>query len=109
MRLGSVGPHDRSPGASDTCHLEAAAANAHPSRLPPAGALHRHGTPDSGLDGAMNRLEAEVKARGMMVFARIDHAAGAAEFGMSLRPTVLLIAPGPNYGPWLQRGRGVLM
>jgi Uncharacterized conserved protein len=39
----------------------------------------------------MNRLEAEVKAKGMTVFARIDHAAGAAEAGMSLRPTELLI------------------
>src|ERR1700680_915897 len=39
----------------------------------------------------MNRLEAEVKARGMTVFARIDHAAGAAGAGLSLRPTELLI------------------
>ncbi len=40
---------------------------------------------------AMNRIEAEVKAKGMTVFARIDHAAGAAGVGMSLRPTELLI------------------
>jgi uncharacterized protein (DUF302 family) len=39
----------------------------------------------------MNRLEAAVKARGMTVFARIDHAAGAAEVGLPLRPTELLI------------------
>jgi uncharacterized protein (DUF302 family) len=39
----------------------------------------------------MTRLEAEVKARGMTVFARIDHAAGAAGAGLSLRPTELLI------------------
>ena len=39
----------------------------------------------------MNRLEAEVKAKGMTVFARIDHAAGAAAVGLSLRPTELLI------------------
>ena len=39
----------------------------------------------------MNRLEAEVRAKGMTVFARIDHAAGAAEVGLSLRPTELLI------------------
>jgi uncharacterized protein (DUF302 family) len=39
----------------------------------------------------MNRLETEVKAKGMTVFARIDHAAGAAEVGLSLRPTELLI------------------
>lgn len=39
----------------------------------------------------MNRLEAQVKAKGMTVFARIDHAAGAAEAGLPLRPTDLLI------------------
>jgi uncharacterized protein (DUF302 family) len=39
----------------------------------------------------MSRFEAEVKARGMTVFARIDHAAGAAGVGLSLRPTDLLI------------------
>jgi uncharacterized protein (DUF302 family) len=39
----------------------------------------------------MDRLENEVKARGMTVFARIDHAAGAEGAGLSLRPTELLI------------------
>ena len=44
-----------------------------------------------GPKDTMTRLEAEVKARGMTVFARIDHAAGAAGVGLSLRPTELLI------------------
>ena len=39
----------------------------------------------------MNRLETEVQAKGLAVFARIDHAAAAAEVGLSLRPTELLI------------------
>jgi uncharacterized protein (DUF302 family) len=39
----------------------------------------------------MDRLEAAVKAKGMTLFARIDHAAGAAAVGLSLRPTELLI------------------
>jgi len=39
----------------------------------------------------MDRLEAAVKAKGLTVFARIDHAAGAAEVGMPLRSTELLI------------------
>ena len=39
----------------------------------------------------IERLEAAVKANGMTVFARIDHAAGAAEVGLGLRPTELLI------------------
>jgi uncharacterized protein (DUF302 family) len=46
----------------------------------------RHGPKDT-----MDRLEAAVKIRGMTVFARIDHAAGAAAAGLSLRPTELLI------------------
>jgi len=44
-----------------------------------------------GPDETMNRFETEVRARGMTVFAHIDHAAGAAAVGMSLRPTDLLI------------------
>ena len=39
----------------------------------------------------MERLEAAVKVKGLTVFARIDHAAAAAEVGLSLRPTELLI------------------
>jgi uncharacterized protein (DUF302 family) len=44
-----------------------------------------------GPKNTMNRLEAEVKAKGMTVFARIDHAAGATAVGLSLRPTELMI------------------
>jgi uncharacterized protein (DUF302 family) len=39
----------------------------------------------------ISRLEAAVKAKGLTVFARIDHAAGAAEVGLPLRPTEVLI------------------
>jgi uncharacterized protein (DUF302 family) len=39
----------------------------------------------------IDRLEAEVKAKGMTVFARVDHAAGAAAAGLPLRPTEVLI------------------
>src|SRR5262245_11435002 len=45
----------------------------------------------SSPEETMKRLEAEVRAKGMMVFARIDHAAGATESGLPLRPTDLLI------------------
>ena len=44
-----------------------------------------------GPKDTMNRLEAQVKAKGLTVFARIDHAAGAAEVGLPLHPTELLI------------------
>jgi uncharacterized protein (DUF302 family) len=39
----------------------------------------------------MDRLEAAVIAKGMSVFARIDHAAGASAAGLSLNPTEVLI------------------
>ena len=44
-----------------------------------------------GPKDTMNRLAAEVKARGLTVFAHIDHAAGAAAVGLPMRPTDLLI------------------
>ncbi len=44
-----------------------------------------------GAKETMDRLEAEVKATGLSVFARVDHAAGAAAVGLQLRPTELLI------------------
>jgi uncharacterized protein (DUF302 family) len=46
----------------------------------------------------MNRLETMVKERGLNVFARIDHAAGAAKLGKTLRPTELLIFGNPQGG-----------
>jgi uncharacterized protein (DUF302 family) len=39
----------------------------------------------------MDRLEAEIRSQGMIVFARIDHAAGAAEVELTLPPTELII------------------
>ncbi len=44
-----------------------------------------------GVKDTIDRLEAGVKSKGMTVFARIDHAAGAKEVGLALRPTELLI------------------
>ena len=44
-----------------------------------------------GPKETMDRLEAEIRAKGMTVFARIDHAAGAAEVGLTLPPTELII------------------
>jgi uncharacterized protein (DUF302 family) len=46
----------------------------------------------------MTRLEGIVKERGLNVFARIDHAAGAAKIGKTLRPTELLIFGNPQGG-----------
>jgi uncharacterized protein (DUF302 family) len=56
----------------------------------------------------MSRLDAAVKARGMTVFARVDHAAGAAEAGLSLRPTDLLIFGNARGGtPLMQAGQTI--
>ncbi len=56
----------------------------------------------------MDRLEAEVKAKGMTVFARIDHAAGATEVGLPLRPTELLIFGNAKAGtPLMQANQAI--
>ena len=39
----------------------------------------------------MNRLETEIRAQGMEVFARIDHAAAAGEAGLTLLPAEVII------------------
>jgi uncharacterized protein (DUF302 family) len=44
-----------------------------------------------GPKDTMDRLESAVKAKGLAVFAHVDHAAGAAAVGLPLRPTDLLI------------------
>jgi uncharacterized protein (DUF302 family) len=44
-----------------------------------------------GPKETLDRLETDVKARGLTVFARIDHAAGAGAVGMTLLPTAVLI------------------
>jgi uncharacterized protein (DUF302 family) len=44
-----------------------------------------------GPQETMAKLEAEVKVKGLTVFAHVDHAAGAVAVGMKLSPTDLLI------------------
>ena len=44
-----------------------------------------------GPNETMDRLETAIRAQGMKVFARIDHAAGASEAGLELRPTKVII------------------
>ena len=39
----------------------------------------------------MDRLETEIRQKGMNVFARVDHGAGAAQAGLKLQPTELII------------------
>jgi uncharacterized protein (DUF302 family) len=53
----------------------------------------------------IDRLVSAVTSRGLSVFARIDHAAGAAQVSMELRPTQLLIFGSPVGGTPLMRDR----
>jgi uncharacterized protein (DUF302 family) len=46
----------------------------------------------------MDRFEAAAKERGLNVFARIDHAAGAQKVGKTLRPTEVLVFGNPMGG-----------
>ena len=51
-----------------------------------------------GPKETMDRLESLLKKKGLTIFARIDHAAGAAEIGKKLRATELLIFGNPQGG-----------
>jgi len=51
-----------------------------------------------GVKATTDRLEAAVKEKGLNVFMRIDHAAGAATVGEKIRPMELLIFGSPAVG-----------
>ncbi len=46
----------------------------------------------------LNKFEQLVSSKGMKIFARINHAAGAESIGQSLRPTELLVFGNPKGG-----------
>jgi uncharacterized protein (DUF302 family) len=61
-----------------------------------------------GPEDTMKRLEAEVKARGLTVFAHVDHAAGAAAVDLPLRATDLLIFGNAKGGtPLMQQAQTI--
>lgn len=53
----------------------------------------------------IDRLAERATARGLGVFARVDHAAGAAKAGLTLRPTQLLLFGNPTGGTPLMQDR----
>lgn len=56
----------------------------------------------------IDRLESELQARNITVFARIDHAANAAQAGLTLRPTDLLIFGNAKAGtPLMQANQAI--
>ena len=61
-----------------------------------------------GPKETMDRLAAAVTTRGISIMARIDHAAAAAEIGMELRPTEVLIFGNPRAGtPLMQAAQTI--
>jgi uncharacterized protein (DUF302 family) len=59
-------------------------------------------------DETMNRFEAIAKKKGLNIFARINHTAGAAKIGKTLRPTEVLIFGNPQGGtPFIECGQTV--
>jgi uncharacterized protein (DUF302 family) len=53
---------------------------------------------DLSVKSTADKLDKLARQRGLRVFARIDHAAGAAKVGKTLRPTELLIFGNPKAG-----------
>lgn len=51
-----------------------------------------------GVVETIDKLEAALKEKGITIFARVDHAAGAKKVGLELRPTLLLIFGNPKLG-----------
>jgi len=51
-----------------------------------------------GVGPALDRLEALLKSRGVTIFARIDHGAGAAQVGLAMRPSQVLVFGNPRGG-----------
>jgi uncharacterized protein (DUF302 family) len=56
----------------------------------------------------LDRFEVNATQRGLKVFARVDHAAGAASVGKALRPTEVLIFGSPQGGtPFMECAQSV--
>jgi uncharacterized protein (DUF302 family) len=53
----------------------------------------------------VERLEAALKQRGIHLFARIPHAVGAQQAGLSLRPNTVLLFGNPQVGTPLMQSR----
>jgi len=57
----------------------------------------------AGVNETAARLEAVLKAKGQTIFARVDHGAGAAAAGLTLRPTILMIFGSAKLGTALKQ------
>jgi len=61
-----------------------------------------------GPQDTMDRLEAEIKAHGMTVLARVNHAALAQQAGLALRPTEVILFGNPRGGTPLMQANQTL-
>lgn len=60
------------------------------------------------VEATLDRLQAALESKGLTIFARVDHGAGAESAGLDLAPTQLLIFGNPKLGtPLMQAGRSV--
>jgi len=50
------------------------------------------------VEETLDRLEAILKKKGLTIFIRIDHAAGATKAGMDMKPTQVLLFGNPKLG-----------
>ena len=62
-------------------------------------------TSNHSVKETLDRLEASLRGNGVTVFARIDHAAGAASVDMALPPTELIIFGQPKAGTPLMQAQ----
>ncbi|WP_370402112.1 DUF302 domain-containing protein [Sulfitobacter sp. JB4-11] len=82
---------------STPARLMAAAAVTAAMALPASADMIAKTSPHS-VSVTIDRLTAAVEGAGATVFARVDHAGGAAKVDMDLRPTQLLIFGNPKLG-----------
>ena len=50
------------------------------------------------VNETVEKIEAAAKARGLVIFARIDHAGEAQKAGLTMRPTILILIGSPKAG-----------
>lgn len=63
---------------------------------------------DFGVSETLDRVEVAARERGMIVFARIDHAAGARDVGLELRPMQLVLIGAARAGTPLMQSAPAL-
>jgi uncharacterized protein (DUF302 family) len=66
--------------------------------------LHSLRSPDAP-EATLMRLESELAHRGLQIFAKIDHGAGAQQAGLTLRPTLVVIFGNARGGTPLMQAR----